>query len=150
MKRAWRRFGLAAAGMAAFLAVGCATAPKSPPAAAKEDPIRRAENASGVEVVALRQTAAGRILDFRFRVVDPEKAKAVLDRGTAAHMVDETTGVRMEVPVTKVGKWRQTTLKPEKGRIYFMLFNAAGRRVNPEDTYTVIVGQHRFENLTVQ
>ena len=101
-------------------------------------------------MVSLRKTVAGRMLDFRFRVVDTEKASVVLDRGTPAYLIDEATGARMGIPETKVGKMRQNTRRPEKGRTYFMLFNTAGRRMNPGDKVTVVVGEHRFENLTVQ
>jgi len=152
MKRSWKRIGFAA-GFAALLASGCATAHKHPSAEGSGIPAPHASHAredSGVEIVSLRPTLAGRLMDFRFRVVDPEKAIPVLNRQNRAYLVDETTGVRMEVPFTKVGSMRQTTPSPEKGRVYYMLFNAAGRRVSPGDKFTVVVGNHRFENLTVQ
>ena len=150
MERAWKRIGCATAGIAAFLIVGCASAPKAPPQGAMAVPSPRVEETSGVEVVSLRETAAGRMLDFRYRVVDPEKAAVVLDRGTPAYLIDGATGARMEIPETKVGRMRQNTRNPEKGRTYFMLFNTAGRRMSPGDKVTVVVGEHRFENLTVQ
>lgn len=141
----------AAAMIAAILIAGCATSPKAPPAGGtKEIPSVTAEAKTGVEVVSLRRTAAGRMLDFRYRVVDPEKAKEILDRKTPAYMIDEATGERTGIPETKVGRMRQSTLNPEKGRVYFMLFNAAGRKVTPGDKVTVVIGKHRFENLTVQ
>lgn len=136
--------------IAVVLIAGCATAQISPTAAAKVATALRGEEQSGVEAVSLRRTVAGQMLDFRFRVVDPEKAAPVLSRSTPAYLVHQATGARMEVPETKVGRMRQNTLKPEKGRTYFMLFNAAGRGVSPGDKVTVVVGEHRFENLTVQ
>jgi len=136
--------------IAVVLTAGCATAPKSPTAEALEAPAIRAEERSGVEAVSLRRTVAGQMLDFRFRVVDPEKAAPVLSRNTPAYLVHQATGARLEIPETKVGRMRQNTLKPEKGRTYFMLFNAAGRKVSPGDKVTVVIGEHRFENLTVQ
>jgi hypothetical protein len=136
--------------IAVVLFAGCATAPKSPTAAATEAPALRGEDRSGVEAVSLRRTVAGQMLDFRFRVVDPEKAAPVLSRSTPAYLVHQATGAKLEIPETKMGKMRQNTMKPEKGRTYFMLFNAAGRGVSPGDKVTVVVGEHRFENLTVQ
>lgn len=135
--------------IAVALFAGCATAPKSPAAAAKEIPALRVEERSGVKAVSLRRTAAGRMLDFRFRVVDPEKASPLLLRSTPAYLVHEATGEKMGIPETKVGRMRQNTLKPETGRTYFMLFHA-GRGVTPGDKVTVVIGEHRFENLTVQ
>jgi hypothetical protein len=136
--------------IAVVLFAGCATAQRSPSAAAKDAPPLHGEGQLGVEVVSLRRTVAGRMLDFRFRVIDPEKASVVLDRGTPAYLVHQTTGAKLEISETKMGRMRQNTMKPEKGRTYFMLFNAAGRGVSPGDKVTVVVGEHRFENLTVQ
>lgn len=90
------------------------------------------------------------MLDFRYRVIDPVKASPLLLRGTPASLIHEATGAKLEIPETRMGRMRQNTLRPEKGRIYFMLFNAAGREVSPGDRVTVIIGEHRFENITVQ
>ena len=136
--------------IAVVLFAGCATAQKTPSASAKDAPPLHGKGQSGVEVVSLRRTVAGRMLDFRYRVVDPVKASVVLDRGTPAYLVHHATGTKMGIPETKMGRMRQNTLKPEKGRTYFMLFNAAGREVSPGDKVTVVIGEHRFENLTVQ
>jgi hypothetical protein len=115
-----------------------------------EAPVLRDAERSGVEVVSLQRTGAGRMLDFRFRVVDPERAAPVLLRSTPAYLVHHATGAKLEIPETRIGRMRQNTLKPEMGRTYFMLFNAAGRGVSPGDKVTVVIGEHRFENLTVQ
>jgi len=147
------KWQLPAAWIAAVLIAGCATAPTapSPPSGQeREVPAASVEDAAGVEVVSLRKTAAGRMLDFRFRVIDPEKAAPLLSRGTPAYLFDPATGARMPVPNTKIGNMRQTTQKPEKGRIYFMFFDAAGQQVKSGDKITVVIGEHRFENLTVQ
>jgi hypothetical protein len=132
------------------LIAGCASAPKPPSAAVQETTPVRVEDRSGVEPVSLRQTAAGRMLDFRFRVNDPVKAAPLLLRSTPAFLVNESTGAKLAVTETRIGRMRQNTLNPEKGRTYFMLFNAAGSKVSPGDKVTVIIGEHRFENLTVQ
>jgi len=136
--------------IAVVLFTGCAAAQKSPSAAAKDVPPLHSEGQSGVEVVSLRRTVGGRMLDFRYRVVDPEKAAPVLLRSTPAYLVHQATGAKLEIPETRMGRMRQNTMKPEKGRTYFMLFNAAGREVSPGDKVTVVVGENRFENLTVQ
>jgi hypothetical protein len=136
--------------IAMALVSGCATVPNAPAAAAKEAPALGVEERSGVEVVSLRRTADGRMLDFRYRVVDPEKASPLLLRSTPAYLVHEASGAKLGIPETRVGRMRQNTLKPEKGRIYWMLFHAAGRKIAPGDKVTVVVGEHRFENLTVQ
>jgi len=150
LEPSWRRtISRAAVLICVVLVAGCATAPKAPTAKALDAPVERSvENRSGVEVVSLRQTGAGGMIDFRYRVVDPVKAAPLLLRKTPAYLVEPKTGVIMTVPQTSWGTMRQDTLKPEKGRVYFMLFHNAG--VAAGDKVTVVIGEHRFENLTVQ
>jgi hypothetical protein len=41
-------------------------------------------------------------------------------------------------------------MEPEKGRVYFMIFDANGLRVAQGDKVAVVFGRYRFDNLTVQ
>jgi hypothetical protein len=136
----------------AVLFAGCATAPPAPAPSGQERavPAASVRDASGVEAVSLRKTAGGRMLDFRFRVTDPEKAAPLLLRETPAYLLDPATGAKLTVPNTKIGNLRQNTRNPEKDRVYFMFFSAAGGQIKPGDNVTVVIGEHRFENLTVQ
>jgi hypothetical protein len=91
------------------------------------------------------------MLDFRYRVTDPENAKELLKRRTVAYLVHEPSGARLGVPtMPKVGSLRQSTMEPEKGRVYFMIFDANGLRVAQGDKVSVVFGRYRFDNLTVQ
>lgn len=145
---------------ALILLAGCASAPMSPtavpaerasppPVAAAPAPGDREE--AGIEVVWIRRTARGHMLDFRYRVTDPENAKELLKRRTVAYLVHEPSGARLGVPtMPKVGSLRQSTMEPEKGRVYFMIFDANGLRVAQGDKVSVVFGRYRFDNLTVQ
>ena len=155
-----RRSALLASAL--ILLAGCASAPKAttavpaeraipPPVAAAPAPGDREE--AGIEVVWVRRTAHGHMIDFRYRVTDPEKAKELLNRkrGTAAYLVHEPSGARLGVPdMPKVGALRQSTMEPEAGRVYFMIFDANQLRVAQGDKVTVVFGKYRFDNLTVQ
>jgi hypothetical protein len=146
------KWQLPVAWIAAVLIAGCATAPTalSPSGKEREVPAASVGDTAGVEVVSLRKTAGGRMLDFRFRVIDPEKAVPLLSGETPAYLVDPATGAKMSVPNTKIGNMRQTTRQPEEGRVYFLFFQDAGQQVKSGDKVTVVIGEHRFENLTVQ
>jgi len=145
---------------ALILLAGCASAPKAStavpaertipsPVAAAPAPGDREE--AGIEVVWVRRTAHGQMLDFRYRVTDPENAKELLKRRTDAYLVHEPSGARLGVPhMPKVGSLRQSTMEPEKGRVYFMIFDANGLRVAQGDKVAVVFGRYRFDNLTVQ
>lgn len=104
----------------------------------------------GIKVVSLRPTAGGRMLDLRFRVVDPEKAKAVLNKNKKAYLLDGNTGKTLTVPVTKAGSMRQTTLSPETGRVYFMLFANPGGLVKEGGSVSLVIGDFRKDDLIVE
>jgi len=103
----------------------------------------------GIKIVSVRPTAGGQMLDLRFQVIDPEKAKAVLDKNKKAYLLDGKTGKTLPVPVTKAGSMRQTTLKPEAGRIYFMLFSNPNRMVKEGSSVSLIIGDFRKDGIVV-
>ena len=107
----------------------------------------------GIEIVAIRLSAAGHMMDFRYRVVDPDKAIPILDFKIKPYLIDQKSGAKFEVPTTaKVGSLRQTTRsgKPQVNRVYFVLFGNPGRSVKAGDKVTVVIGEFRAEDLTVQ
>ena len=106
----------------------------------------------GIEIVAVRTTAAGMMIDFRYRVIDPDKALIFLDRTVDAYLVDQASGRALEVPTGKIGPLRQTNRagKPKAGRIYFMLFSNPGRMIEPGSEVTLVIGDFRAEDLIVE
>lgn len=133
----WSRralLGLLAAGL-----VSCATPPGAPP-----DP--------GIRVTALRLTAFGYMLDLRYRVTDPARAKALLDRREPAYLVDEASGMKLAVPATpKLGRLRQGTRQGgDPGRDYFVFFANPGRSLQPGAKVTLMAGDVRIPHLIVQ
>jgi len=113
--------------------------------------IERAEKALGIEILGLRLTAAGHMLDFRFRVVEPEKAMPLFRKEIKPYLTDQASGLSLTVPVpAKVGPMRPTSGNPETGRSYFIFFGNPGRFVKAENLVTVVVGDHRIEDLIVE
>lgn len=107
----------------------------------------------GVKPVAIRLTGADYFVDFRYVIVDPEKAKAVLSRGKQnkeIFLLDQQTGKKFSIPVTKVGPLRSTTLSPKKGRQYTILFSNTGKSIKKGNKVSVIIGEFKVENLTVE
>jgi hypothetical protein len=99
----------------------------------------------------MRLSAAGYMLDFRYRVTDPEKAALLGDRRVRAYLIHQDSGAKMVVPApAKIGPLRQTARQLKSGRTYFMFFANPGRLVKPGDTVTVVIGKFRVENLVVQ
>jgi hypothetical protein len=104
----------------------------------------------GIEIASLRLTAAGHMVDFRYRVIDPIKALPLFDRKRKPILIDQVSGMKLNVPVApKVGSLRQKTMKPEVGRIYFILFGNPGI-VQEGSKVTLVIGDVKIENLTVE
>jgi hypothetical protein len=138
----------------ALLVASCLAAAPAP--ASGEEPARPAGATAlaelGIQVTALRSTAGGFMLDLRYRVVDPERAKTLLDRKVPAYLVDEATGAKLAVPSSpKLGKLRQGTPKSARtDREYGMLFGNPGRFLKPGATVTLVAGEARVAGLTVR
>lgn len=143
-----------ATGLAALLllAVGCAQKMEKS-AAESERQSASMEERWGVEVESIRTSAAGNLIDFRYRIKDADKALYLVERGNKPYLIDESTGKVLAVPNTaKVGPLRQTVRfgKPKEDRVYFVLFGNPGGFVKPGSQVTVVIGDFRAENLIVE
>jgi hypothetical protein len=109
------------------------------------------EDQWGVEIQGVRLTAAEYMLDFRYRVLDSDKAAPILDRHIKPHVIVERTGVKLQVPISsKVGPLRGTEVHPQAGRNYTTLFANPSRHVKRGDLITVVVGDFSVEHLAVE
>ncbi|MDY6992639.1 MAG: hypothetical protein SVR94_08555 [Pseudomonadota bacterium] len=105
----------------------------------------------GVQPQAIRLTAAGYMLDFRYRVIDAQKARYLSDRNHQAYLLDQASGARFIVPrPPKVGNLRQTTATLKTNKTYFILFANPGRFIQPGRKVTVIIGDFKATDLIVE
>jgi hypothetical protein len=137
--------------LATLLQSGCVNShPTSTSVPPPQSEVNDAENL-GIEVIALRQTSGGFMLDFRYRVLNPEKAMPMFQEEITPYLIDHSSG--SELPIigsTKVGPLRPTSRDPRKGVAYFMFFGNPGQLVKVGAKVTVVVAEHRLENLVVQ
>ncbi|GAB4336211.1 MAG: hypothetical protein Kow0089_06310 [Desulfobulbaceae bacterium] len=104
----------------------------------------------GIEVTGIRMSAAGHMVDFRYRVLDPDKARPLFRRDVKAYLIDEESGKVLSVPnMGKVGPLRTTDM-PQKNRIYWMFFGNGGGLIHTGSRVTVVIGDFRAENLLVE
>jgi hypothetical protein len=124
----------------------------TPVAEPAQEPVKSAEVKLGIRMEGLRLSAAGYILDFRYRVVDPEKAATLLDRKIRPYLLDEASGAQLGVPDTaKLGQLRTSGRnKVAADQDYFILFANPGRFVQAGSKMTLVMGDMRIENLVVQ
>jgi hypothetical protein len=118
-----------------------------------KDKYKLLEDRWGVRPVSIRLTASDYFVDFRYLVTDSEKSKAILSRSKEnreAFLLAQKTGEKFQVPVTKMGALRSSTLSPKKGRQYTILFSNAGKFIKKGDKVSVVIGKFKVENLTVE
>jgi hypothetical protein len=108
------------------------------------------EESWGIRILGLRLSAGGYMLDFRYRVLDPTKAAPLLDRSVKPHLIDQASGAKVIVPSPpKIGPLR-TTQAPQAGRSYFVIFANPGVYIERGSKVTVVIGDFRAEDLTVE
>jgi len=105
---------------------------------------------AALTIDSLHMSAAGTLIDLRYRVVDAERARQALGPRVRPRLIDEASGIEMAVPNTaKLGSLRQTQGTQREGRTYFVLFvNSA--RIGPGSRVTAELGELRFQHLLVE
>ena len=104
----------------------------------------------GIELVAMRSTAAGHMVDFRYRVLDAQKAAPLFKRQTKPYLIHQASGKVLGVPNTaKIGSLRNSNT-PQNGRIYWMFFGNHHRLVHKGDKVTVAIGDFRAIDIEVE
>lgn len=134
---------------AALAFTGCASSPDAKSENPKEA-LTAVEKQWGIKVESINITAAGHLVDFRYRVIDPEKATPLMKRGAEVYIIDQATGMKMPVPMTKVGPLRGTGTAPKADRVYAVMFTSGGRTIKKGSQVTVVIGDFKVENLVVE
>jgi hypothetical protein len=124
--------------------------PAPPPTQwAGQQPIRIDE--WGIDILGIRWSAAGYVLDFRYRVHDAEKAAPLLVHQIKPHIVVEKNGAKLGVPRSpKIGSLRSSSRNVKPNRNYYVLFANPGRMVAVGDKVTVEIGEFKASHLVVQ
>jgi hypothetical protein len=90
------------------------------------------------------------MVDFRYKVLDAEKAAALFSKKTKPYLIHQKTGKVLAVPRTaKVGPL-MSSYHPKQDRIYWMFFGNQTRLVQKGDKVTVVIGDFKAENLIVE
>jgi hypothetical protein len=104
----------------------------------------------GVEILFVRSTSAGYMLEFRYRVVDPEKAKPLFERQTKPMLTHVESGATFVVPTpAKTGALRNSN-PPLKDHNYWMFFANPGKYVKPGDVVKIVIGDFVADGIVVE
>jgi hypothetical protein len=105
----------------------------------------------GIHPLGILLTAAGTMLEFRYIVADSEKSLPVFDRRKKTYLVDQANGSNLGVSFnTKIGPMRSSSRNPVAGKEYFIMFVNPGRQVKRGSKVTIVIGDSKIENLTVE
>lgn len=112
--------------------------------------LKSIEDKWGIKILSVRLTANSYMLDFRYRVVDSEKAAPLFSHKIKPYLIDEASGSKFFVPnPPKVGSLRHTR-KPSDNKNYFIIFANPARYVKKGNKVTIVIGDFKVENITVE
>jgi hypothetical protein len=104
----------------------------------------------GIQILSTRVSARGYMVDFRYRIVDPEKASVLSVRGVTPYLVDQASGIKLSIPnMPKTGLLR-AKVTSELDRDYFMIFGNSRGIVKKGSKVSVVAGDFKVENLTAE
>ncbi len=104
----------------------------------------------GIDDMHVRSVSSGSSIEFRYRVVDADKASVLTDRTSNPYLIDQETGTRLDIPVMeKVGALRQTAT-PRAGKEYWMVFANRTKAVKPGRRVDIFCGAFHIRGLTVE
>jgi len=104
----------------------------------------------GIELIAMRSTAYGHMVDFRYRVLDAEKAAPLFVRKTKPYLIHQESGKALAVPNTaKLGSLRNSNIPPQ-GRTYWLFFGNSQGLIHKGDKVTVAIGDFRATDIEVE
>ncbi|MEE9426416.1 MAG: hypothetical protein V3V18_15770 [Methylococcales bacterium] len=105
----------------------------------------------GIEAESIKLSAAGYMLDFRYKVLDPIKAAKVVNRKNKPYLLNERSGMTTRVPApANIGPLRHTGGNLKQNTKYFVLFSNPGRSISKGDHVTVVMGQYKLEHISVE
>jgi len=95
----------------------------------------------GVEITNMRLASGGYMLEFRYRILDANKAQPLFSRAARPILRDDASGLETVVPNPPTTGALRSTYDAKAGRTYFMFFANPGRFVKAGNTVTVTIGE---------
>jgi hypothetical protein len=109
------------------------------------------ETAAGIKIERIHPSAAGMMLDMRYRIVDLEKAKGAFKHGAQIYLVDQSRGIKLPVPdMAMVGKLMQRPDQGDSKKIFWIFFSNPGSMVKPGDKVTLVIDEIRIKDILVE
>jgi hypothetical protein len=109
------------------------------------------ESVWGIGDPSIKAVESGIILRFSYRVLNPEKARALDDKKLDPVLESPEKGIRLVIPtMEKVGQLRQAPQNVVAGESYWMAFSNSGRLLKPGDRVDVVIGGFHARGLLIE
>jgi len=111
------------------------------------------QDAWGVEPIHLRVTAAGYMVEFRYKILDVEKALILASRKREdfPYLQSLKSKAKLSVPYgSTVGFLKSNRRFHKKGKNYIAMFSNEGQHLLPGDKVKVQIKDQLSQELTVQ
>ena len=151
-----RRFGLLVLGLVALLLASGLLARELWPGPGHGADIRAGTTAVtakgmaaryGIDVTLIAVSAAGGLIDFRYQVVDPDKANPVIhDIDLFPKLIEESTGATLAIRSLPHNHKKEL----EFGGSYFFLLPNANNAFHQGSRATLVIGDARLEHIAVR
>jgi len=103
----------------------------------------------GVEIAGMRLASGGYMLEFRYRILDANKAQPLFDRKSRPILKDDASGFESVVPNPPTTGSLRSTYDAKAGRTYFMFFANPSHFVTAGKTVTVTIGDFVVTGIPV-
>lgn len=103
------------------------------------------EAAWGVQITQVAVTAGGGLIDFRFRVIDPDKAGPLFTLAKRPLLIAEDSGA---VIGSLMHPPHSHDLVP--GQVHFLIYNNTGGAIRRGAAISVVLGDQRLEHIIVK
>lgn len=104
----------------------------------------------GIDIIGVRLLSSDWMLQFKYRIIDPEKAKTLMVRQAKPYLVDQVSGAKLAVPAMEnIGELRQTPM-PTEGRTYFIIFGNANKIVQRGNRVNIEIGSFIADEMIVE
>ncbi|MEO8679033.1 MAG: hypothetical protein ABI665_08305 [Vicinamibacterales bacterium] len=103
----------------------------------------------GIQVESMRLASGGYMLEFRYRIVDANKAQPLFARGSKPRLKDDASGLLTTVPNPPTTGALRSTNDAKPGRTYFMFFANPARFIKVGNTVTVTIGEFSISGIPV-
>jgi hypothetical protein len=103
----------------------------------------------GIEIESMRLASSNYMLEFRYRILDANKAQPLFGRGLSPRLHDEASSFESTVPNPPTTGALRSTYDAKAGRTYFMFFANPSQFVKAGSRVTVTIGDFSVTGITV-